>query len=185
MTKTELAELHKLATRYYKEYGDQSAAELLIDIDSKWRRAAGNEPIPTNTRGAGRKAVITAEVQEEVRELHAGGWPIRSIVSATGLSIGSVHKIISEQFNGQTEEEKPQVKAEEPQTRVYIWRAPTDSPAHYVAVNEAGDLLFSAVRISDITKHYKLIDSRGGIEIIRQLDKTWKPKQAEGRPLTK
>lgn len=70
----------------------------------------------------------------------------------------------------------------ETRTTIYIWRAPTGHEARYVAVNEAGGLLYAAARISDITKRYKLIDSRGGIEIIRQLDKTWKPKQAEGQP---
>lgn len=60
---------------------------------------------------------------------------------------------------------------------IYIWRAPAGHEARYVTVTERGELLAAYKKLSDISAYYRKIYGRGKIELVRQLEKTWKPNR--------
>ena len=58
--------------------------------------------------------------------------------------------------------------------QVFVVRAPEDSEAKYCVVDQEGKLIFSVAKLSEVAAHYKRTDPSGQVEIVRQLDRTYR-----------
>ena len=62
--------------------------------------------------------------------------------------------------------------------KVYIWKAPEGAEARYCTIDESGSLIRGWGKLSDIREWYRLTDSSGSVELIRELHKTYQRKGA-------
>lgn len=95
----EMAELLQLLKRYSRIYypdNDSYINATIKEIENRIAEEPGNAYTVNNPRGAGRHATIIPNQKTEIIKLHNEGKSIRKIAAETGLSIGSVHKLINE-----------------------------------------------------------------------------------------
>lgn len=64
-------------------------------------------------------------------------------------------------------------KDPEKKSTVYVWCAPEGSGCKYSTMTAAGELLRHWKSLKDISAWYRLTDSRGSVQLVRQLDKIW------------
>lgn len=74
-----------------KEYRDRMI-NAEIEADRLKKATAANEQPQNPQRGRPKK--ITGEQRQRVKDLHAAGGSVRTISKATGLSLGTIHRII-------------------------------------------------------------------------------------------
>ena len=61
-------------------------------------------------------------------------------------------------------------------TRVKIWKAPAEAEARYVTVTSDGQLIDAWGTLAEIRKRYKPQIELGHVELVRELDKVYVPK---------
>lgn len=94
----ELATLAELLDIYIYVYEPEceSPDALLKEIKEHIAALPDNIYTINNPRGAGRHSTVTANQIERVRDLKKEDKSIRQIAFETGLSVGTVHKLIHE-----------------------------------------------------------------------------------------
>ena len=98
MVPWELATLAELLDIYIYVYEPDcmSTEDLLAEVKERIADIPDNNYTAKNPRGAGRHPSISDSQREKVKILRSEGKSIRQIVRETGLSNGSVHKLIHE-----------------------------------------------------------------------------------------
>ena len=101
MRGTDLAELYTLLGMYNRTYGGvpEDLIESIKDAyQAAYRNGEGKIAEITNPRNAGRKSGVTMEQIGQAKRLHEQGCSMRKIAEEMGCSVGSVHKLINEQY---------------------------------------------------------------------------------------
>ena len=98
MIERELALLSELLTLYGNTYGSDMAAELQTEVQERFTEAVKGEYTTSellhNERGAGRKAIISDEVRQQVKEAAARGTTYKAISEQYHISPGTIAKIL-------------------------------------------------------------------------------------------
>lgn len=101
LEKHDFGELYNLLDYFYRVYAIQEdAVKLVLDTIAEAYSSEYGYDDPAaikllhNPRGAGRKKMISAEVQRKVRSLHKSGLSVREIAQDTGISKSTVQRIL-------------------------------------------------------------------------------------------